>query len=94
MGFGFGACQPAIQALTMKCVSEDKRGAGSSTNYIGMDLGSLFGASVAGFVAQYFGYVSMWRLMTILFALALLLILFSASRINRIEKDFIADKNS
>jgi len=39
--FGFGACLPALQALVMKTVTKERRGAGSCTNAIGMDLGTL-----------------------------------------------------
>jgi MFS family permease len=63
--FGFGACQPAVQTLCMKCVSSERRGAGSSTNYIGQDLGNLVGPTIAGTIAGYFSYSAMWRFMTI-----------------------------
>ncbi|MCD8329725.1 MAG: MFS transporter, partial [Lachnospiraceae bacterium] len=35
--FGYGACQPAMQALCMKCVSKERRGAGANTEYFGID---------------------------------------------------------
>jgi MFS family permease len=63
--FGYGACQPAIQALCMKCVPKERRGAGSCTNYIGNDLGNLAGPIIAGVVAEKLGYTSMWRIMLI-----------------------------
>lgn len=91
MGFGFGACQPAINALALQSVPEDKRGAASSTNYIGMDLGSLFGASFAGIVAEHFGYVAMWRIMTIPFFCALVVIFLFRKRITASEACYAKD---
>ncbi len=61
--FGYGAAQPAVQALAMKMVPKARRGAGSCTSYIGMDGGNLIGPVVAGFVIQNFGYADMWRIM-------------------------------
>ena len=86
--FGSGACQPALQALSMKTVTNVKRGAASSTNYIGMDLGNLAGPMIAGATAQSFGYVSMWRIMTIPFFLAILLLFLSKKTIFGIEESF------
>jgi MFS family permease len=61
--FGYGGCQPAIQAVAMRSVPKERRGAASCTSYIGNDMGNLVGPTVAGFVIQNFGYVSMWRIM-------------------------------
>lgn len=83
--FGFGACHPTIQALCMKCVPKEKRGAGSTTNYIGQDLGNLVGPTVAGFVVQSYGYASMWRLMTIPVFAAMLVVLLNRRQIAAIE---------
>lgn len=47
---GFGSCNPIIQALSMKSVPKERRGAGGNTNYIGMDLGMLLGPLLAGFI--------------------------------------------
>jgi MFS family permease len=63
--FGFGGCQPSIQAAAMRSVPKEKRGAASCTSYIGNDMGNLVGPTVAGFIVQKFGYVSMWRIMII-----------------------------
>ena len=45
--FGYGACTPALQALCMKMVTPDRRGAASCTNYLGTDFGFLLGPIVA-----------------------------------------------
>lgn len=86
--FGYGACQPAIQTLAMKCVPSDRRGAASSTNYIGTDLGNLVGPVLSGSLAEHFGYASMWRLMIVPMAVSLLIILLFRGRIEKIETDF------
>ncbi len=86
--FGYGACQPAIQSLSMKCVSKDRRGAASSTNYIGNDLGNLIGPVIAGAVIERVSYIAMWRWMTIPILIAMLMIFVTRRRINTIEHDF------
>ena len=86
--FGQGACQPAIMALSMKTVTNDRRGAASSTNYIGMDMGVMVGPVLAGNVAQAFGYVTMWRVMTIPFFVGMAFMLIFRKVIMRIEKNF------
>jgi MFS family permease len=63
--FGFGGCQPSIQAVVMRSVPKERRGAASCTSYIGNDMGNLVGPTVAGFFVQNFGYVSMWRIMIV-----------------------------
>lgn len=80
--FGYGACHPAVQALCMKCVPKEKRGAGSTTNYIGQDLGNLVGPTVAGFVVERFGYASMWRIMTAPIFIAMLVVILARNQIS------------
>ena len=88
--FGQGACHPAMLALSMKSVPNDRRGAASSTNYIGQDLGVMAGPVIAGNIAQAFGYVTMWHVMTIPFVLGMVLVFVCRHRISRIEKNFNA----
>lgn len=88
--FGTGACQPAVQALCMKCVSSDRRGAASSTCYIANDLGTLIGAPVAGMIVENWGYTVMWRVMTIPILFAILLVLCIRKDIKRVEDSFAA----
>jgi MFS family permease len=85
---GYGAAQPAVQTLCMKCVHESRRGAASSTSYIGQDLGNLAGPIIAGAIAQGAGYEVMWRAMVVPMAVAMLLLLLFRSRISGIESDF------
>ena len=86
--FGQGACAPAVQALSMKSVKNERRGAASSTNFIGMDMGNLIGPSAAGRIAESFGYTTMWRTMTAPFILAALVMLVFKKVIARIEDTF------
>jgi MFS family permease len=81
--FGYGACQPAVQTLCMKIVPKEKRGAGSSTNYIGQDLGNLVGPVIAGMVTGHFGYPVMWRVMIIPVIAALVIVIVFRGKINR-----------
>lgn len=83
--FGYGASQPAIQALTLKCVPPERRGSGSSTNYIGTDLGSFLGPIVAGTIADALGYQRMWQIMILPVILALALVIINRKRIAQIE---------
>lgn len=87
--FGSGACLPAMQALCMKSVPGERRGAASSTNFIGLDLGGLVGPSIAGVVAQSFGYVTMWRVMVIPFILSALTLVIFRRRVVEIEENFV-----
>ena len=89
--FGHGACAPAIQALSMKAVPHDRRGAASSTNFIGMDLGSLVGPWSAGSIADSLGYAPMWRIMTLPFAAAAFVMVIFRKIIVRIENNFARD---
>ncbi len=81
--FGYGACQPAVQTLCMKSVPKEKRGAGSTTNYIGQDAGNLVGPVVAGFVVEKFGYHTMWFVMIIPVLIAALIVLINRQTIIR-----------
>ncbi len=87
--FGFGACQPALQSVAMKTVPRSRRGSASSTNYIGMDTGTIIGPVIAGNIAQHFGYVSMWYLQTIPFIAAMAVLFAARKRIAKIERDFL-----
>lgn len=87
---GYGACQPVLLALAMKCVPRNRRGAASCTAYIGMDFGNLMGPTIAGFVAQTFNYVFMWRIMTVPFLLAILTVFLFRNKIAQIENNFIS----
>ncbi|MBN1686670.1 MAG: MFS transporter [Spirochaetales bacterium] len=80
--FGFGGCQPALLAVSMKSVPKEKRGAASCTSYVGMDLGVLTGPVVAGVIVERLGYVSMWRFMIVPIIAALAFGILFRNRIN------------
>ena len=86
--FGYYACQPALQALAMKAVTGERRGAASATSSIGVDAGVLIGSSTAGSLVQAFGYVPMWRLLALAPLFGILVIILFRRRINGIEKSF------
>lgn len=85
VAFGHGVCNPILQTLCMKRVPKERRGTGSNTNYIGVDIGNLLGPVIAGQVIgiiqartgdKLSGYSAMYLLMTLpmMFALALVII--------------------
>lgn len=90
--FGYGACQPALQSLSMKSVPNSRRGSASSTNYIGMDIGTLIGPTLAGYCIDAFGYGTMWQLMTIPLLMGTVLLFLGRGRVRQIESDFHAQQ--
>ena len=58
--FGTGTAQTMHQALCMQVVRPDHRGAGSTTAYIGIDIGDLLGPIICGVIAEAFGYSHMF----------------------------------
>lgn len=93
--FGYGAAQPAVQALGMKSVPQSRRGAASGTSYIGQDLGNLLGPIVAGGIVERLGvnaagYSAMWRVMIVPVVLAMAITFLGRSHITRIEEQFKA----
>ena len=88
--FGYGTCQPAVQTLCMKCVPKERRGAASSTNYIGDDLGNMIGPILSGAFVTAFGYTAMWRLMILPVAIVAALVIIFRKKITRIETEFLA----
>lgn len=87
--FGYGACQPAIQALCMRCVPKERRGVGANTNYFGADIGQLLGPTIAGRIAesvqmtgtQADGYAMVFRCMMVPIFIAMLLFLANRTRL-------------
>jgi MFS family permease len=82
---GFGVVSPLLQALSMQCVPRKRSGAASATNYTGLDLAMLLGATVSGGIAEVFygtsgneitGYSDMYLVNVLFVAVALVLFLF------------------
>ena len=57
---GLGAVQPTLQAASMRAVSEERRGAASSTYYLGADVGQAFAPILGGSIASASGYGVMY----------------------------------
>lgn len=83
--FGNGVCHPLVNSLCMKAVPLEHRGAGSSTSYIGVDLGNLVGPSLAAVVISSSGYDGMWRVMTMPIFIAIVATLVFSGKISQIE---------
>lgn len=84
--FGYGACTPALQALCMRLVTPDRRGAASCSNYLGTDFGFLLGPLFASLIIERFGYPAMWRFMLIPLFFAALIMFVNRGRIADVKK--------
>jgi len=71
LGIGNGGAQPVMQAMCLKSVGFERRGAASGTYYIGLDLGNTFGPIVTGIVSSRFGYGNAFLSMIIPLAMSL-----------------------
>jgi MFS family permease len=89
--FGYGICVPLLMTLCMQLVPNSKRGAASNTNYIGTDTGYLLGPTLAGFIVtsvktstgnEIAGYETMYLLMIIPVALALVVLIIRRKKLN------------
>ena len=58
--FGYGTAYPSIQALGMKVVPAERRGAGTNTLYIGTDTAYLVGPVIAGIIVDVSNYETMF----------------------------------
>ena len=58
---GMSAAGPAVQVMVMQSVPAIRRGVASNTNFLGMDLGSFLGPSIAGFILARYDYSVMFR---------------------------------
>ena len=56
IGFGQNGISPVLMAMSMRTVPEDRKAAGNSTNYLGMDIGSAIASAAGGFMVSAFGY--------------------------------------
>lgn len=72
--FGTGTAQTMHQALCMQIVRPDHRGAGSTTAFIGIDIGDLLGPILCGVIVEAFGYSNMFLFCLIPLALCVVLL--------------------
>ena len=61
-GLGFGFCLPSLQALAVRNVLPQRRGAANGTFFTGLDLGIGLGTIFWGWVASLVGYQQMYLL--------------------------------
>ena len=59
--FSLGMVQPALQAGSLNSVPPGRRGAASSTYYLGTDIGQALSPMAGGVLAGYMGYQGMFR---------------------------------
>ncbi len=59
---GVGAVQPALQASAIQSVKSERRGAATSTFYVGTDLGQATAPVIAGRIIDTNGYPFMFRI--------------------------------
>lgn len=57
---GYGTSQTQLQAMALKLAAPNRRGAASTTAFIGTDLGDMFGPPIAGFIIARVGYEIMF----------------------------------
>ena len=69
-GLGYGALRPTIDALIVDRVLPLARGKALGFNYAGFDLGIGFGSLLLGFLAQGYGYSSVYAASAIVMAAA------------------------
>jgi MFS family permease len=87
---GVGALQPGIQAMSVQSVPSSRRGAASSTYYIGADLGQGASVIAAGKLVSDMGYSPMFGLYT----LPLLSVLALYPLMRRTQKKYITKRGS
>jgi MFS family permease len=88
--FGYGAAGPVARSMAMSVVPRERRGAASSTLYLGSDIGQLVGPIVGGVLASSLGYAVMFRIAPISIVLALIILLFSRGFLKRRTAEMIA----
>ncbi|WP_238455605.1 MFS transporter [Desulfolucanica intricata] len=79
-GIGFGALHPSMQALAVKYVAPNRRGAANATFFTAFDLGIGAGAIVWGYVSNILGYSQMYLIAAIPAAFALVIYLLHNKR--------------
>lgn len=81
LGLGFGSLQPAMLALSISSVPDERRGAANATFWTAVDIGIALGSVLWGIIANYFGYALMFYMTAIPLIFALLIYWFSRKQI-------------
>lgn len=61
-GLGIGLVMPSMQALTIKNVPPNRRGAANATFFSSFDIGIGMGSLIWGVMAHFYGYALMYRM--------------------------------
>lgn len=82
-GFGYGAVQPALNALVISLAPVERRGAANATFLGSMDMAGIIGAIVWGIVAQAFGFMYIYSasVILVLISIALYFIAFKSKHL-------------
>lgn len=81
-GIGYGCIHPSLQAIVVARSLPEQRGAANSTLLLSSDLGFGIGATLYGFFAHFLGYQSIFPLLFVPVAGAVLIHLFYRSKKN------------
>jgi len=79
-GIGSGVLLPTMQAMSMRTVPAEKRGAASSTYQCSYDIASGVGGFIAGWIVTAWGYRPMFAVLSIFLVIAVLVYAFWASK--------------
>lgn len=69
---GYGATQPALQAMCIQSVQPLKRGVASNTMYVGMDLGFFLGPVIGSIIYEKTNYATMFRFSSLIILVGLI----------------------
>lgn len=81
IGLGNCALQPTLQAMAVKKVPPERRGAANSTYFSGIDIGLALGMTLSGFVAKATSYSTMYLLLIIPLLISLVFYFFAVRKI-------------
>jgi MFS family permease len=84
---GFGATQPAAQAMCMQCELPARRAVASNTLYIGTDIGLFIGPVIGGFIKGISNYSTMFVVNSVTVAIAFVTAIIIMPLYNRRIKD-------
>jgi MFS family permease len=70
IGIGYGSVQPCMQALVIREMPEERRGAATATFYIAVDAGIGLGSFLLGFPVVWWGYRGMFLALNLFVLLA------------------------
>ncbi len=79
---GYSATVSLLQALVMKVTPADRRGAASSSSYIGSDVGLVLGNLINGSIAARYGYQTLFTVFSLPLFLDIALIVIWAKKNN------------